>query len=153
MEQKYRDVGVWDEVRDRFPIAKEDWLQPPGESKLRVKGKLQECLDPSVMCGMGVGGFALCTWHGASRWLWGRMTDPTMCLSSTNTFHLGWSEKNRLNCSVGGGGSVSRKGREVQTHPTHLVAAVESGKIFRCGRLHHSLVRWLWAKDSILLSL
>lgn len=45
---------------DRFPIAKEDWLQPPGESKLQVKGKLQECLDPSVMCGMGVGGFALC---------------------------------------------------------------------------------------------
>lgn len=62
------------------------------------------------------------------------MTDPTMCLSSTNTFHWGWSEKNRLNCSLGGGGSVSRKGREVQTHPTHLVAAVESGKIFSCGR-------------------
>ena len=101
------------------------------------KRKMEEYFGPKYDVRDGNG--LLCsllqyTWHSPSRWVWGRVTNPTMCFSSTNTFHLGWSEENRLNCSFGGAGSVSRKRREVRTHPSHLAAAVESGKIFRCGR-------------------
>lgn len=65
-----------------------------------------------------------------------RVTNPTVCFPSTNTsiWGGGGAEENRLNCSLDGGRSASRKGREAQTHPTHSEASGKSGKIFRRGR-------------------
>lgn len=46
--------------RDWFPFTKVDWLHTSCESKLQVKGKIREYLDPSMMCGTGEDHFALC---------------------------------------------------------------------------------------------
>ena len=66
--------------------------------------------------GKGMDCFALCLsilWYSFSGWIGKR--NQTMRFSSTNPCHLGWSEENGLNCSLDGGGWVSRKWGERQT--------------------------------------
>ena len=87
-----------------------------------------------------------CMWHSLSGWFGEREANQCASpLQSRSTW--GWAGENGLNCRLDGGGCISRKGRGVQSHPTHLMDVPESGKIVGYGGgscFQSKSVTYLW---------